>query len=57
VQTAPDGGDIEVKGLKETKENYKENNGGSENLKEIRRMKADLLAKMSMNSRKSSNQN
>ncbi len=55
-QTACDGGDIEAKGLKEIKENYKENNGGSENLQRIRRMKADLVAKMSMKSGKSSNQ-
>lgn len=55
-QTALDGGDIEAKGFKEIKENYKENSGGSEKLQEIRRMKADLLAKMSMKSGKSSNQ-
>lgn len=54
-QTAWDGGDKEAKGLKEIKENYKEINGGSENLKEIRRMKADLVAKMSMENGKSSN--
>jgi len=55
-QSAPDGEDIEVKELKEIKENYKENNGGSENLQKIRWMKADLVAKMSMKSGKSSNQ-
>lgn len=55
-QSAPDGGDIEVKGLKEIKENYKENNGGSENLRKIQQMKTDLVAKMSMKSGKSSNQ-
>lgn len=47
-QTASDAGVIEVKGLKEIKENYKENNGGSQKLQEIRRMKADLLDKMTM---------
>lgn len=55
-QTAFDADDKEVKGLKEIKENYKENNGGSENLQKIRRMKADLVAKMNMKSGKSSNQ-
>lgn len=55
-QTACDGGDIEAKGLKEIKENYKENNGGSENLRKIQQMKTDLVAKMSMKSGKSSNQ-
>ena len=55
-QTACDGVDIEAKGLKEIKENYKENNGGSENLRKIQQMKTDLVAKMSMKSGKSSNQ-
>ncbi len=55
MHTAWDGDDIEAKGLKEIKESYKENNGGSENLQKIRRMKADLVAKMSMKSGKSSN--
>lgn len=55
-QTAWDAGDKEAKGLKEIKENYKEVNGGSENLQKIRRMKADLVAKMSMKSGRSSNQ-
>lgn len=45
-QTAPDGDDIEVKGLKEFKENKKEINGG--NLKKINQLKADLINKMTM---------
>lgn len=56
-QTASDAGVIEAKGLKEIKENYKENNGGLQKLQEISRMKADLLAKMSMRDGKSSNRN
>lgn len=48
TQTAHDGDDIEAKGLKEIKENYKENSGDSEKIKEINRMKAQLLNKMSM---------
>ena len=50
-QTAHDGEDIEVKGFKEIKDSYKENNGDSENLKKIRQMKAELLNKMTMRDR------
>lgn len=38
----------EAKDSKEIKENYKETNGDSEKIKEIRQMKAQLLKKMSM---------
>lgn len=47
-QTAWDGDDIEVKGLKEIKENYKEINGRSEKLKSIAQARAELLRKMSI---------
>ena len=47
-QTAWDGGDIEAKGLKEIKENYKEVNGRSEKLKSIAEARAELLRKMSI---------
>ncbi|HEY4486547.1 MAG TPA: hypothetical protein VJB70_02340 [Candidatus Paceibacterota bacterium] len=47
-QTASDGDDIEVKGLKEIKENYKEVNGRSEKLKSIAEARAELLRKMSI---------
>jgi hypothetical protein len=50
-QTASDGEDIEAKGLKEIKENYKEINGRSENAKRIQEMKAGLVAKMTMKDR------
>ena len=46
-QTAWDGDDIEVKGLKEIKENYKEINGRNQ-IKKLNDMKAGLVAKMSM---------
>jgi len=47
-QTAWDGDDIEVKDLKEIKENYKEVNGRSEKLKSIAEARAELLRKMSI---------
>ncbi len=50
-QTAWDGDDIEVKDLKEIKENYKEVNGRSENTKKIQQMKADLIARMTLRNR------
>ncbi len=46
---APDDDDIEAKGLKEIKENYKEVNGGNQ-IKKINEMKASLVAKMSFSS-------
>jgi hypothetical protein len=57
THTAPDGDDIEAKGLKEIKENYKEINGRSENIKRIQEMKASLVAKMTMKDRQSTNRN
>ena len=57
TQTASDGDDIEAKGLKEIKENYKEINGQSENVKKIQEMKASLVAKMTMKDRQSTNRN
>jgi len=50
-QTASDGDDIEGKGLKEIKENYKEINARSENVKKIQEMKTSLVAKMTMKDR------
>ena len=50
-QTAWDGDDIEVKGLKEIKENYKEVNGQNQ-IKKINEMKASLVAKMSFSPNK-----
>ncbi len=50
-QTASDGDDIEAKGLKEIKENYKEINVRSENVKKIQEMKASLVARMTMKDR------
>jgi len=49
THTASDGDDIEAKGLKEIKENYKEVNGGNQ-IKKINEMKANLVAKMSFSS-------
>ena len=49
-QTASDGDDIEAKGLKEIKENYKEVNGQNQ-IKKINEMKASLVAKMTMKDR------
>ena len=46
-QTAWDGDDIEVKGLKEIKENYKEVNGQNQ-IKKLNEMKAGLIAKMTL---------
>lgn len=46
-QSAYDGDDLEVKDLKEIKENYKEVNGRNQ-IKRINEMKAGLIAKMSM---------
>lgn len=46
-QSAYDGDDIEVKGLKEIKENYKEVNGRNQ-IKKLNEMKAGLVAKMTM---------
>ena len=51
THTAPDGDDIEAKGLKEIKENYKEVNGQNQ-IKKINEMKASLVAKMSFSSNK-----
>lgn len=51
THTAPDGGDIEAKDLKEIKENYKEVNGENQ-IKKINEMKADLVAKMSFSSQR-----
>lgn len=51
THTALDGDDIEVKGLKEIKENYKEVNGQNQ-IKKINEMKASLVAKMSFSSNK-----
>ncbi|MEI8174413.1 MAG: hypothetical protein WCG28_00510 [bacterium] len=47
-QTAYDGDDIEVNGLKEIKENYKEINGQNQ-IKKLNEMKAGLIAKMTLN--------
>ncbi|MFA7000300.1 MAG: hypothetical protein WC241_04270 [Candidatus Paceibacterota bacterium] len=47
-QTAWDGDDIEVKGLKEIKENYKEVNVRSKNLKLLAEARAKLVDKMSI---------
>ncbi|HWC58006.1 MAG TPA: hypothetical protein VG621_03615 [Candidatus Paceibacterota bacterium] len=55
TQTAPDGEDREVKGSKESKENYKEINGA--NLKKINDMKAELAAKMRMNGKRPTDRN
>ncbi len=49
THTASDGDDIEAKGLKEIKENYKEVNGQNQ-IKKINEMKASLVAKMSFSS-------
>jgi hypothetical protein len=49
THTAPDGDDIEAKGLKEFKENYKEINGRNQ-IKKINEMKETLVAKMSFSS-------
>jgi hypothetical protein len=57
THTASDGDDIEARGLKEIKENYKEINGRSENVKKIQEMKASLVAKMTMKDRQSTNRN
>ena len=57
THTASDGDDIEAKGLKEIKENYKEINARSENVKKIQEMKASLVAKMTMKDRQSTNHN
>ncbi len=46
-QSAYDGDDIEVKDLKEIKENYKEVNGRNQ-IKKLNEMKAGLIAKMTM---------
>lgn len=46
-QSAYDGDDIEVKGLKEIKENYKEINGQNQ-IKKLNDLKADLIRKMSL---------
>lgn len=46
-QTAYDGDDIEVKGLKEIKENNKEINGQNQ-IKKLNEMKAGLIAKMTL---------
>jgi len=46
-QTAWDGDDIEVKDLKEIKENYKEINGQNQ-IKKLNEMKAGLIAKMTL---------
>lgn len=47
THTAPDGDDIEAKGLKEIKENYKEVNGRNQ-IKKLNEMKAGLIAKMTL---------
>lgn len=57
VRTGYGAEDKEAKGLKEFKENYKETNGDSENIKKINRMKAELLNKMTMRDGKSINRN
>ena len=48
TQTASDAEDIEAKGLKEIKENNKEINGRSKNLKLLAEARAKLVAKMSI---------
>lgn len=48
MQTASGAEDIEVKGLKEIKENIKEINGQSKNLKLLSEARAKLVAKMSI---------
>ena len=47
THTASDGDDIEAKGLKEIKENYKEVNGKNQ-IKKINEMKANLISKMTL---------
>ena len=47
THTAPDGDDIEAKGLKEIKENNKEVNGRNQ-IKKLNEMKAGLIAKMTL---------
>ena len=49
THTASDGEDIEAKGLKEIKENYKEINGQNQ-IKKINEMKAGLIAKFLISS-------